>query len=134
MNNKKNQTVKSFQRVAFGKTTKMPLSSRIMGRSTSASSKKQSQKSLQKPILTDNIFTKTIRKSQLQTKSIKNQFDEMINDLFLKIDFDCSGFITHTKIGYCKEIPEKVFYFFGGVFQKVKKLGGVAIKMFIQLC
>jgi len=52
----------------------------------------------------------------------------------LKIDFDCSGFITYTKIGYCKEIPEKVFYFFGGVFQKVRQLGGISLKMFSQLC
>ena len=52
----------------------------------------------------------------------------------MKIDFDCSGFITYTKVGICKDIPEKVFYFFGGVFQKVKQLGGVATKMFLKLC
>jgi hypothetical protein len=52
----------------------------------------------------------------------------------MKIDFDCSGFITGTKIAYYKELPEHIFYFFGGVFQKVKQLGAVTLKMFASLC
>lgn len=50
----------------------------------------------------------------------------MVHQLFRDIDFDCSGFITLTKISFYKKMPEKIFYFFGGVFQKIKKMGGVS--------
>jgi hypothetical protein len=52
----------------------------------------------------------------------------------VSIDFDCSGFITATKISYYKQLPEVVFYFFGGIFQKIKQLGGVSEKLFFSLC
>lgn len=58
--------------------------------------------------------------------NLKYKYDQMAHNLFKEVDFDCAGFITLTKISYYKKIPEKIFYFFGGIFQKIKKLGGVS--------
>jgi hypothetical protein len=137
MLNRKNQTAKCYNRVSFGKTTKMPLGARTLTRSTSCSLKKQSRLSCKDHAAPQcNLLAKTFKKGQMPagSSSLKGRFDELVNELFLKIDFDCSGYVTFTKIGYCKEIPERLFYFFGGVFQKVKQLGGVAFKMFTKLC
>lgn len=59
------------------------------------------------------------------TDSLKQKFDYFVHEIFVQIDFDCSGFITATKISYYKHLPEEVFYFFGGIFQKIKQLGAV---------
>jgi hypothetical protein len=34
--------------------------------------------------------------------SIKKRYDELMNEIFMNIDFDSSGFITGTKIAYYK--------------------------------
>ncbi len=76
----------------------------------------------------------SLKKSCNTTINLKKVFDKFIHELFTKIDIDCSGFITATNISYYKHLPENVFYILGGVFQKVKQLGGVSEKMFVSLC
>jgi hypothetical protein len=99
MLNKNNQTVKYNKRVLCGNTVKLSINGRSTHRSTSASSKKQLNKAKADPL------GKTFKKTQLPTKTLKSRFDELVNEIFLKVDFDCSGFITYTKISFCKEIP-----------------------------
>lgn len=40
------------------------------------------------------------------TESLKQKFDHFSHEMFVQIDFDCSGFITATKISYYKHLPE----------------------------
>lgn len=56
-----------------------------------------------------------------------------MKELFNKLDFDKAGFISSSKIAHNKAMTEAVFYFFGGVFQKVRQMGAVTLKMFISL-
>ena len=132
MLNKKHQTANYYNPLSFGKTIK--LNPKTRHTVTSTSSKQQSRVSSKKRIPPCNLLAKTYKKAPLPPKSLKGMYDELVNDLFLKIDFDCSGYITYTKIMFCKDIPEKAFYFLGGVFQKIRQLGGVSAKLFLQIC
>ena len=66
--------------------------------------------------------------------SLKQQFDIFAKNLFKILDFDCAGFISSCKIAHDKSLSEGVFYFFGGVFQKVRQVGAVTEKIFMSLC
>lgn len=66
--------------------------------------------------------------------SLKQRFDRLVINVFEEIDFDRSGYITSAKISHYKQLPEAVFYFLGGVFQKIRQLGSSTKKTFISLC
>ena len=66
--------------------------------------------------------------------SLKQLFDIFAKNLFKRLDFDYAGFISSSKIAQDKSLSEGVFYFFGGVFQKVRQVGAVTEKMFKSLC
>ena len=68
---------------------------------------------------------KSSKKVEKNSYNIKNRYDDFVRDLFMKIDIECSGFITSTKICHNKSMNENVFYFFGGLFQKVKQMGSI---------
>lgn len=134
-----NQTDKCHQRTALGQTIKMSLSRhdiKLKKNSSKSQRKEVSDKSDRKVNNNIGILSRigSSKKPSSILHSLKSRFDELVNNLFIKIDFDCTGYITYTKIGHCKEIPEASFYFFGGVFQKIKCLGAVKMKMFVSLC
>lgn len=136
MNSKYNQTDRWVHQVAFGNTVRIPLN-RISIKPRKSSSKSKPKEGCgwrSKPHV--NLLSNTVssKKGGQVANSLKTSYDSLMNELFLKIDFDCTGFITFTKISYCKEIPEAVFYFLGGVFQKVKQLGAITLKTFEKLC
>lgn len=119
------QELKAIAKSAYSITNKANLS---LNYSKISKSRKKDSK------LTSKIFTNqssiierrsNSKKSINATYSFKQRFDDFVRRLFIDIDFDCSGFITTTKISYYKQMPEPVFYFFGGIFQKIKQLGGV---------
>ena len=52
------------------------------------------------------IDKKISEKKSINTSiNLKKLFDKFIHELFIKIDIDCSGFITATKISYYKHLP-----------------------------
>ena len=107
MNIKHNRTEKCYTRVGFGHSHRIPIHNKENRRSKSRSSLKELKESDCKHILDkQKIFSQRTLKNPLSTNvnMLKSQFDELVNNLFIKIDFDCSGYITYTKISYCKEI------------------------------
>lgn len=136
MHLKYKQTDNCNQRAIFSQT--IPVNyNQNMNKLKGSHSKSQRtiEKSPTKMLKHQNILAKApnIKKSS-STTTLKGKYDELVAKLFIMIDFDCTGYISFTKISYCKEIPQNVFYFFGGVFQKIKYLGAVTMKMFSSLC
>lgn len=68
------------------------------------------------------------------TPSLKQQFDSFVRSLFKRLDFENGGFVSASKISREKSLTEAEFYFFGGVFQKIRQLGPATERLFISLC
>jgi hypothetical protein len=66
--------------------------------------------------------------------SLKQQFDSFVKTLFRRLDFENGGFVSASKISREKSLTEAEFYFFGGVFQKIRQVGAVTERIFISLC
>jgi hypothetical protein len=76
----------------------------------------------------------TVLAGKPSAPSLKQQFDGVARELFQRLDFDCGGFVSSSKIAHQKGLSEDVFYFFGGVFQKVRQVGAVTERIFLSLC
>lgn len=107
MNLKYNQTDRKIPYAAFGNTLRIN-SNRISIRTRKSNSKSMPKQSSTKKSTTQIYLLSKIVSSKKNiattnaNNNLKSRFDHLVNDLFMKIDFDCSGFITFTKISYCK--------------------------------